>query len=133
MPLGVNIEVDLSGVPLAQGNGGAILDAWMVEVKESFARQGLSQIGYWMDVFFRDPTPFYETQVTIDRRGDDRVIHDRGVIYGPWLAGVGSRNAPSSFKGYTHWRRTFQWLENEEGPRIIDRHLPKLVDRLGGS
>ena len=111
-------------------NAEAEVDAWLEDVKQSIAQQGLSELHRWMDAFFKNPTPFYETQVTIDNIGGDRLIHDRGVIYGPWLAGQGSRNATTRFKGYTHWRRAFQYLEQEEGPAILDRRFPELVARL---
>jgi hypothetical protein len=128
----VDIDFDMTGSPLLDGTAETIIDRWLDDVADSFARQGLAELHVWMDRFFRNPTPYYETQVTIDRVGSDRVIHDRGIIYGPWLAGTGSRNQTSRFKGYTHWRRTVQYLEQDEGPRIIDRHLPELLRRLGG-
>ena len=40
-------------------------------------------------------------------------IHDSRVIYGPWLEGVGSRNAVTRFKGYHVWRNVRQDLQIE--------------------
>ena len=128
--MGVDVTVQTSG-PLFTSDVEAVINRWLGPVKGSYGRQGLSQMGFWMDHYFRDPTPFYETMVTTERRGDDVVIHDRGIVYGDWLAGVSSRNQTTRFKGYAHWRRTFQWLEQEEGPRIIERHLPDLRRALG--
>lgn len=53
-----------------------------------------------MDARFVNPTPYYETQVTNEVFGTDRIVHDRGVIYGPWLEGTSWRNRVSTFKGY---------------------------------
>lgn len=124
--------VDYGPSPLFNGSADAVVDVWLGEVVESFGRQGLSQVQLLMDQYFVDPTPYYELQVTIDRALHERVIHDRGVIYGEWLNGTGSRNATSRFKGYPHWRRSKQWLRESEGPRIMTRHTPELERRLAG-
>ena len=129
----LTLDVDMSGAAVLNASrASAIFAEWETELLDSFGRQGLSEIGFWMDQFFKAPTPYYETQVTFDRSGHEMVIHDRGIIYGPWLAGVGTRNATSRFKGYTHWRRTFQYLAGVEGQRILDRYATQLVSRLGG-
>jgi len=43
------------------------------------------------------------------RRGSDLVVNDgwpgSGLVYGPWLEGVGSRNATTRFKGYFSMRK----------------------------
>ncbi|MCP4960923.1 MAG: hypothetical protein GY925_16860 [Actinomycetia bacterium] len=109
-----------------------IIDRWVESTLDSFAKDGISELHFWMDVFFRHPTPYYETQVTWDRVGRDRVIHDRGIVYGGWLAGTGSRNRTTRFKGYSHWRRAVQHLDGDGGQAILDRTVPDLVDRLEG-
>ena len=53
-----------------------------------------------MDAKFVHPTPYYETQVTNEVFGTERIVHDRGVVYGPWLEGTSWRNRVSTFKGY---------------------------------
>lgn len=126
----VDFFFDADG-PIFDGTADDIVGDWLNDVTDSFAQQGLSRLHQEMDHYFRDPTPYYETQVTISNHGDTRVIHDRGVIYGPWLDGSGSRNATTRFKGYPHWRRTLQYLEEEEGPAIIERRWPELLRRLG--
>lgn len=123
------IEIEIIGGDLFD-DAERIVDNWLEEVKASIAQQGISKLHQLMDAYFKNPTPYYETQVTIDNRGGDFVIHDRGVIYGPWLAGLSSRNHTTRFKGYLHWRRTVQYLEQEEGPAVLERHFPELVKRL---
>jgi len=101
------------------------------EMMDDLAVFGYEEIRVWMDVFFKTQTPYYATKVTWDRAGRDRVIHDQGVIYGPWLDGSGSRNATSRFKGYPHWRRTKQYLDGPEAQRIVDRYERILQQRFG--
>ena len=59
-------------------------------------------------------------------------ITDGGVIYGPWLEGVGSRNATTRFKGYASFRRVGQWMESQRR-RVTEFHVNKLVRELNGS
>ena len=59
------------------------------------------------------------------------LITDGGVIYGPWLEGVGSRNASTRFKGYAAFRRTAQWLE-QQVPKVIRVRVDRMVARLNG-
>lgn len=128
----VDLDVVVDRYPLICQPGAAerVYDEWSADVMDLIATKGLSELHRWMDVYFRDPTPYYETQVTFDRAGADRVIHDRGIIYGPWLDGSGSRNATTRFKGYPHWRRTRQWLDEVEAPRTLSAEVYKLAQRL---
>lgn len=129
----MQVSIDFGRSPLFSGQGpDPVVEQWVDGVLDSYATQGLSQVHLLMDQSFRDPTPYYETQVTVDAALHERVVHDRGVVYGPWLEGVGSRNRATRFKGYFHWRRSKQWLEQVEGPRILARHLPELERRLAG-
>lgn len=125
----IDIEVHGTG-PLFDGRAKPIIDDWLNETVDDLAVKGLDQIQFWMNVYFRDQTPFYATQVIHERAGEDQVIHDQGVVYGPWLAGIGSRNATSRFRGYPHWRKTVQYLEQELSPSIIEREQAKLTKRL---
>ncbi|MFF7096413.1 hypothetical protein ACFY9A_29060 [Streptomyces rubradiris] len=80
---------------------------------------------------FKTRTPYYETRVTTTRVSSEvSLVHDQGVIYGPWLEGVGSRNAPvTRFAGYHFWRAAKQAVA-ARGPQIaeiaVQRHLPEM-------
>lgn len=93
--------------------------------------QALANVHTLLDTSLQNPTPYYETQLMTERQGSDQIVHDRGIIYGPWLEGVGSRNATTRFKGYHHWRLATQQLEAQ-----ADQLLVPLVDiavgRLNG-
>lgn len=127
----IDIDVHTRG-PLFDGRAHQIIDDWRHDTVDKLATKGLDQIHFWMAVYFRNPGPdaFYESHVIHERAGEDQVIHDSGVIYGPWLDGSGSRNATTRFKGYPHWRRTVQYLEQELSPAIIERERQELVRRL---
>jgi hypothetical protein len=90
-----------------------------------------------LDVVLVNPTGFYRSQIKAERRTGtgrthyDVVVHDSGVVYGPWLAGTGSRNAPvTRFKGYTHWRKAAQRIEKLAKDTIVGT-LRQLTRKLG--
>ena len=56
-------------------------------------------------------------------------IHDSGVIYGPWLEGVGSRNQTTRFKGYHMFRQAKGELERKV-PGIVNRRVAQAIGRL---
>lgn len=61
-----------------------------------------------LDVRLRHQRPYYTTQIATRKVAWNRYkIHDSGVIYGHWLEGTGSRNAPVTvFPGYWSMRDT---------------------------
>ncbi len=62
-----------------------------------------------MNDSFQNPTGAYQSHVNILKREADLVVNDgypgSGLLYGPWLEGVGSRNQTTRFKGYFSLRR----------------------------
>lgn len=93
--------------------------------------QGLADVQANLNLSIRNPTPYYETQITSERQGDVQVVHDRDVIYGPWLEGTGSRNATTRFKGYASFRRAAQELEGQAGAVLVPI-VDRAVGRLNG-
>jgi hypothetical protein len=74
---------------------------------------------------FKNPTGHYEGQITWDRSSPTHgMVTDHNTVYGPWLEGVGSRNATSRFKGYHLWRKGYQQAE-----RVADRIAERLMGR----
>jgi hypothetical protein len=60
------------------------------------------------------------------------VVNDRGIVYGPWLEGVGSRNFPKTrFKGYASFRRAVHRVRGEV-PRISQAVLRRHIGKMGG-
>lgn len=95
------------------GDVGALIGALIDELTYAIAAQGLSNVQFNLDRSIQFPTPYYETQVMLERVGTDMVVHDRGIIYGPWLEGVSERNRTTRFKGYHSFVRAYQQLQGE--------------------
>ena len=83
------------------------------------AGQALAETQHNLDRSIRHPTPYYETQINVkSASGYTQIVNDRGVIYGHWLEGDGSRNRTTRFKGYFSFRRATQ---------KVQRMIPKLT------
>lgn len=121
--------MELSG-PMFDGRASTAVDDYLQAALDEVAAQGYANVMTNLNASIRNPTPYYETQVTVDRATTDRVVHDRGVIYGPWLEGVGSRNYPvTSFPGYASFRRATAELERQAKPlceQVLRDYLPRM-------
>ncbi len=102
-------DVRLSG-PLFDGLAHLYVEHMITSCEQEIAMQAMAYVHENLNASIKHPTPYYETQINIMRRGTDLVVNDRGVIYGPWLEGVGSRNETTRFKGYSSFRRARQRL-----------------------
>ncbi|NED75276.1 hypothetical protein G3I51_23720 [Streptomyces sp. SID9944] len=127
-----SIEVRAEG-PLFDGRAERAVQAACDDARESVAEFAEEHVLTLMGGEFRHPTGYYESQVTTTRvSADVSRVHDDGVVYGPWLEGVGSRNAPATrFPGYRHWRRTKD-LVAERGPEIAERTVRRYLPEMGG-
>ncbi len=97
------------------------------------ASQGLSEVHQILNERIQNPTPYYETQLVIERVGPGAValVHDRGIVYGPWLEGTSERNRTTRFKGYKAFRLARQRVKARV-PQLVERALQRYVIRLGG-
>jgi hypothetical protein len=103
------IEITTATVgPFFDGTLGHKLDLAMTETQKAVAADAMNTIHQRMDRTFKHPTPYYETQVVQDIQGDDILIHDRDVIYGPWLE---EGRGGTRFRGYSNWRLTVQEVD----------------------
>ena len=128
--------VTLSG-PLFDGRAPIIMDDYMKANLDRIGDLAEDAVQQELDVVLVNPTGFYRSQIKAERRTGtgrthyDVVVHDSGVVYGPWLAGTGSRNAPvTRFKGYTHWRKAAQRIEKLAKDTIVGT-LRQLTRKLG--
>jgi hypothetical protein len=117
--------------PILTGMAGPIVTQMLEEAVAEVAAQASADLHRFMNATFKHPTPYYETQVSIAARGRDLVVNDRGVVYGPWLEGVSSRNATTRFKGYANWRRARQGLAPKVS-RLVEHAVQRTLSRLGG-
>lgn len=91
--------------------------------------QGYANVMTILNQRIKHPTPYYETQVIAERSADTVVVHDRGIIYGPWLEGVGSRNRTTRFKGYHAFREGTQELQHQAAS-VAEHALRPYIARM---
>ena len=73
---------------------------------------------------------FYRSNIKTAAIGGLNSVSDSGVIYGPWLEGIGTRNASSSFKGYFTFRKIRQEME-KDAAKITKTETAALARELG--
>lgn len=139
----IKVKVRAKG-PLVDGEFPAIIHDYLEDVTWGLGQQAFADVHSILDARIQNPTPYYETQITQQRGGADDlagiasdvtpvVVHDRGVIYGHWLEGTGSRNAPAtSFRGYSAFGSSAKALNLANGKAlpiadaVLQRYLPRL-------
>jgi hypothetical protein len=124
----VDITVSFHG-PIFSGAAAAVIDDITMQAQEEVADAALQAVHSLLNRNIKHPTPYYETQIIHQRLGRVDIVHDRGIIYGPWLEGTSSRNATTRFKGYASFRKARQEVEALT-PEIVDRVVAKNIGRL---
>lgn len=128
--------VQLSG-PLYDGRAPMMMDDYMRANMDLIGTLAVDIVRGELDVVLQNPTGYYRSQIQAASRTNaastfDVVVHDQGVIYGPWLAGTGTRNYPATrFKGYAHWRKSAQRI-GELAQRTTVGTIRQLVRKLNG-
>lgn len=113
--------------PLFDGRARTLANAYVNRLERRLADDGLNILRDQMHRVFRNPTGYYESRCKVV---DGNKIWDSRVVYGPWLAGIGSRNFPvTKFKGYDHWIVTRRIL-NERKQGIGERLLRQYTGRM---
>jgi hypothetical protein len=121
----MQVEVIASG-PLFNGTASAMVQRYTQQGGEEVARWADAEVHRVLEQVLRHPTGFYQSQVRVNMVSPDRFqITDGGVVYGPWLEGVSSRNYSTRFKGYATFRRVAQRVEKR-----ADRTFAKLFADL---
>lgn len=126
----MSIDLDFQG-PLFDGRAEQAMKDACDEARDNLADFAEERVLMGTSASFKTRTPYYETRVTTERvSADVSLIWDQGVIYGAWLEGVGSRNAPvTRFGGYHFWRAAKQAVA-ARGPQVaelaVQRHLPEM-------
>lgn len=124
----LEVEVDATG-PMFDARGPNATRDYTQAAVDEVAQKGKDQVDRTLIQVIRNPTPIYQTRIQIERAGTDRIINDGGIVYGPWLEGVGSKNKTTRFKGYFTFRQTKQWLDKRT-PQIIKTVLGQYIGRL---
>ena len=126
--LTLNVSVSRHG-PVFDGRAEKALDDAADDIEVRTAYFGASLIRSRMDQTFRHQTPYYRLQNQARRDGAHWKVSDNGVIYGPWLEGVGSRNRTTRFKGYANYRRSLAAIQrhmDEIAYGCVGRHLSQV-------
>jgi hypothetical protein len=97
--------------PLFDGRALRELDKFTIAASAAIAKNGALLVHKNLSQSLRAPTGFYQSNVVVERREEGDMVTDRGVVYGPWLEGVGSKNQSTRFKGYASFRRAQQELQ----------------------
>lgn len=120
------IDVSSRG-PIFDGRARALANAYVNRLERNLAEEGVTIVREELQKVLQHPTGYYESRITVER---GTVITDGGVVYGPWLAGVGSRNFPvTRFQGYPHWiRARLRLRERKQG--VAERLLRQYVGRM---
>lgn len=123
-------DIDYNG-PLFNGNAERIFHEAEKDIEKEIAKEALRKLRRHFHTHFRHSTGRYESSVHISTLGRGTQVDDRGSVYGPWLEGTGSRNAPvTRFRGYHAFRDVSAEMDHESEriaeQRIHTRWLPKL-------
>ena len=136
------ISIETRGPIPEERFDGIVLD-YLEDAVGQVAQQGMSGVMGLLNERIKEPTPYYETQIRMERGGDVAsgydsdvtpvAVHDREVIYGWWLEGIGSRNYPvTRFRGYHTFRETAAALDKGLAVRVAEVALKPYMPRLRG-
>lgn len=118
--------------PLFDARGDAAVQEFIREATDAISAQARSEVMETLNRRIRNPTPYYETQIVRQRLSADEFrVHDRDVVYGPWLEGTGERNRTTRFKGYAAFRKAARAI-NDRLPQLTAYALRRCIDRLNG-
>jgi len=107
--------------PMFNGKTAAALHTYADEVGYKVATYAEDQVQQRLAQVLQHPTGYYQSKVTVERAGTGYRVTDQGVVYGPWLEGVSSRNETTRFKGYATFRRT---------KALVDRRASQIAYEL---
>jgi hypothetical protein len=122
-------DVHYSG-PIFDGRAEADLSRMTTAIKDAISQEGTDLIHVWLGMHLKHPTGYYESQIVTDTSQSDYVINDSGVVYGPWLEGIGSRNVTTRFKGYKTFRTVTQDLNDNLAEPIAQEICDKYVAEM---
>lgn len=128
----IDIDEHVHGALFNEARRRHIMDETMDDIADEAAEWALGEVKKIYHRSFRNPTGYYESHVHVDTRHGSAVLTDgghAGPVYGPWLEGVGSRNATTRFKGYHAFRIVTSMLE-QRIRTIAEHRLRRTTDEL---
>ncbi|SDU42619.1 hypothetical protein SAMN04488563_1660 [Jiangella alkaliphila] len=112
--------------PLFDGRAGQAIAAAVDKSVDTVARDAVDEVRAILSADLQNATGYYESQIQTERQSDSQVVSDAGVVYGPWLEGVSSRNASTGFAGYGQFRRAADRVRQqatETAEQVVRQHL----------
>lgn len=116
--------------PLFDGQADRLASAMCAQIEDAVGRAGVGMVRGLLGQVLQHPTGRYENAITSQPDGGDVEITDSGIVYGPWLEGVGSRNRTTRFKGYATFRRAAEVLESRAA-ELAEPVVHEYVGRMG--
>lgn len=128
----MSIDIEFRG-PLFDGRAERAIEDACDDARDDIAAYAEERVLLGTSMNFKTRTPYYETRVTTTRVSSEvSQVDDQGVIYGPWLEGVGSRNSQRpGFPGYHFWRAAKQAVA-VRGPQIAEAAVQRRLPEMGG-
>lgn len=114
-------------------NPTARIAIFILDSKKHLADTGKTMVIQRLHKVLKNPTGRYESKIQVERATNDYAVTDgRRVLYGPWLEGTGSMNAPvTRFKGYKTFRLTKQELDRAQ-QEILRPIIRKFISDMNG-
>lgn len=113
--------------PMFDGRALRAASDYVDHLERQLAEDGRTILLGELDRVLKTQTPYYATRIEVI---EGNKIWDSRVVYGPWLAGIGSRNYPvTKFKGYDHWIQTRRILNSRKrsiGERLLRRYTGRM-------
>lgn len=98
--------------PLFDGRAIAALYEYAHRVRDELGKVAVSRVRVDLSGVLRTNTGRYESKIHVEvGDSNELIVTDTIISYGPWLEGVGSRNATTRFKGYHTFRFVAQDLK----------------------
>jgi hypothetical protein len=142
--MGFDVEITVSG-PVFDGRAEAAAAAFCRHWEEEMGDKGVAMIRAYLPTVYQylsNPASlgfhgtknhfipgYYQSVIHKLDAGDSVLIHDTPCVYGPWLEGVGSRNATTRFKGYHTFRIIAQQLDRM-AVDVAYAELPPYIEEM---
>lgn len=132
----MGVEIEFSG-PLFDGRAETLLEEMVGAIRRTVGDQALVEWEANMESHIRHSGPVYQTYAQVKDEGDATLVNDgwddtNTLPYGPWLEGVGSRNAPVTvFPGYFSLRDAFETTTAQAealAAPVVDEYVEKIND-----
>lgn len=127
----VNIKVKQKGIIFEKSKSKAAAARMVIRINEALAQEGVNRVKNRLGQVLQNPTGYYESNITIERRSTYRGVTDSGVPYGGWLEGIDPRNRTTRFKGY-HTFRIVQASMAQDKESIAQPYVNDFISELNG-